>query len=109
MFNKLLTMIIIFALSFAMNNNLTEEQREEVRNKVIEEFAKKIFASAMEAKRSMMVEQTREQSLLDNFAALCSSAARPIDDHRGAAAYRRHAIRVLSRLAASRVFSEEIS
>ena len=35
MFKKLFTMIIIFALSFAMNNNLTEEQREEVRNKVI--------------------------------------------------------------------------
>ena len=68
MFNKLFTMMIIFALSFAMNNNLTEEQREEVRNKVIEEFAKKIFASAMEAKRAMIVEQTREQSLLDNFA-----------------------------------------
>ena len=68
MFNKLFTMIIIFSLSFSMNENLTDQQKEEVRNKVVEEFAKKIFASAMEAKRAMMVEQTREQSLLDNFA-----------------------------------------
>tara|TARA_B100001115_G_scaffold183118_1_gene181027 strand:- start:3355 stop:5004 length:1650 start_codon:yes stop_codon:yes gene_type:complete len=68
MFNKLLTTIIIFSLSFSMNENLTEQQKEEVRNKVVEEFAKKIFASAMEAKRAMMTNQTREQSLLDNFA-----------------------------------------
>jgi len=68
MFKKLFTVIIIFSLSFSMNENLTEQQREEIRNKVVEEFAKKIFASAMEAKRAMMSEQTREQSLLDNFA-----------------------------------------
>ena len=54
-------------------------------------------------------QNTVRPEVLDNFAALCSSAARPIDDHRGSAAYRRHAIRVLSRRAASRVFSEEIS
>ena len=68
MFNKLFTMMIIFSLSFSMNERLTEQQRKEVRDKVIEEFAKKIFASSMEAKRAMMTEQTREQNLLDNFA-----------------------------------------
>ena len=67
MFNKLFIMMIIFSLSFSMNERLTEQQRQEVHNKVIEEFAKKIFASSMEAKRAMMIEQTREQSLLDNF------------------------------------------
>ena len=34
---------IIFSLSFSMNENLTEQQKEEVRNKVVEEFAKKAF------------------------------------------------------------------
>ncbi|MGQ0468235.1 MAG: FAD binding domain-containing protein [Sporichthyaceae bacterium] len=36
-------------------------------------------------------------AVLEEFAALVSAAARPIDDHRGSAAYRRHALRVLAR------------
>ena len=47
--------------------------------------------------------------VLEAFASLCADAAQPIDDHRGSAAYRRHAIKILSRRAACRIFSEDNS
>ena len=37
-----------------------------------------------------------ERADLDQFAALVAAAARPIDDHRGSAAYRRHAVGVMA-------------
>jgi CO/xanthine dehydrogenase FAD-binding subunit len=43
---------------------------------------------------------------LDHFADLVAEAARPIDDHRGTAGYRRHAVRVLARRAAAQAFSD---
>jgi CO/xanthine dehydrogenase FAD-binding subunit len=42
---------------------------------------------------------TIPQSTIDDFGELVASAARPIDDVRGTAAYRRHACRVLARRA----------
>jgi CO/xanthine dehydrogenase FAD-binding subunit len=42
---------------------------------------------------------TVPESLIDDFGELVASAARPIDDVRGTAAYRRHACRVLARRA----------
>jgi CO/xanthine dehydrogenase FAD-binding subunit len=40
----------------------------------------------------------------DEFGAMVSAAARPIDDHRGTAAYRRHAVGVCARRAILRAF-----
>ncbi len=51
-------------------------------------------------------ENTVSSEVLDAFSSLCADAAKPIDDHRGSAVYRRHAIKVLSRRAASRIFIE---
>jgi len=41
---------------------------------------------------------------LETFGSMVADAARPIDDHRGSAAYRRHAIGVLARRALARAF-----
>ena len=45
-----------------------------------------------------------DSDLVDRFADLVADAARPIDDHRSSAAYRRHAVRVLARRAILRAF-----
>jgi CO/xanthine dehydrogenase FAD-binding subunit len=45
-----------------------------------------------------------DSNLVDRFADLVADAARPIDDHRSSAAYRRHAVRVLARRAILRAF-----
>ena len=54
-------------------------------------------------------ENTVKPNALDAFSSLCADVAKPIDDHRGSAAYRRHAIKVLSHRAASRIFTEDNS
>ncbi len=41
---------------------------------------------------------------LETFGSMVADAARPIDDHRGTAAYRRHAVGVLARRALARAF-----
>jgi len=45
-----------------------------------------------------------DSDLVDRFAALVADAARPIDDHRGSAAYRRHAVMVIAGRALRRAF-----
>jgi CO/xanthine dehydrogenase FAD-binding subunit len=42
----------------------------------------------------------------DRFAELCRSAARPIDDHRSTAEYRRHAVGVLAGRLLRRAFPD---
>ena len=53
------------------------------------------------------VANTVSTATLNQFSALAAAAARPIDDHRGTAAYRRHAIGVMARRTAARAFTEE--
>ena len=48
-----------------------------------------------------------EAATVARFADLVVTAASPIDDHRGSAAYRRHALGVLARRALIRCFGEE--
>jgi CO/xanthine dehydrogenase FAD-binding subunit len=48
-----------------------------------------------------------DSAVLEQFADLVAAAARPIDDHRSTADYRRHAVRVLARRAAARAFPGE--
>jgi CO/xanthine dehydrogenase FAD-binding subunit len=43
---------------------------------------------------------------LDHFAQLVADVARPIDDHRGTANYRRHAVRVMAQRAATQAFGD---
>jgi CO/xanthine dehydrogenase FAD-binding subunit len=50
---------------------------------------------------------TVSTATLNQFSALAAAAAQPIDDHRGTAAYRRHAIGVMARRTAARAFTEE--
>jgi CO/xanthine dehydrogenase FAD-binding subunit len=45
-----------------------------------------------------------DSDLVDQFAGLVADAARPIDDHRGTAAYRRHAVMVIAGRALRRAF-----
>jgi CO/xanthine dehydrogenase FAD-binding subunit len=46
----------------------------------------------------------RDPSALGRFGELVAESARPIDDHRGTAIYRRHAVRVLAQRAAAKAF-----
>jgi CO/xanthine dehydrogenase FAD-binding subunit len=46
-----------------------------------------------------------DERVFDDFAQLVSTAARPIDDHRSTAAYRRHAVGVCARRALARALS----
>lgn len=46
-----------------------------------------------------------EAEVMDRFAELVADVARPIDDHRGSADYRRHAVSVLARRALARAVS----
>jgi CO/xanthine dehydrogenase FAD-binding subunit len=50
---------------------------------------------------------TVSTATLNQFSALAAAAAQPIDDHRGTAVYRRHAIGVMARRTAARAFTEE--
>jgi CO/xanthine dehydrogenase FAD-binding subunit len=47
-----------------------------------------------------------EQSAADRFGEMVAAAARPIDDHRSTADYRRHAIGVLARRALLRTLED---
>jgi CO/xanthine dehydrogenase FAD-binding subunit len=47
----------------------------------------------------------RDEAVADEFATRVADAARPIDDHRGRASYRRHAVRVMARRALGRCTS----
>ena len=49
-----------------------------------------------------------ERADLDHFAALVAAAARPIDDHRGSAAYRRHAVGVMAARCLRSALSDEV-
>lgn len=60
-------------------------------------------AEAMAAREADWPEaRIRDPRAYETFGAMCSDAARPIDDHRADAAYRRHSIAVLSRRALMR-------
>lgn len=57
-------------------------------------------AEAMAARETDWREgRIRDPRAYETFGAMCADAARPIDDHRAGAAYRRHSIAVLSRRA----------
>ncbi|MFN6120020.1 MAG: hypothetical protein ACK5CE_10390, partial [Actinomycetes bacterium] len=47
---------------------------------------------------------TIPSEVVERFGAAAGAAARPIDDHRSTAAYRRHAIEVLARRLLARAF-----
>jgi CO/xanthine dehydrogenase FAD-binding subunit len=51
----------------------------------------------------VLSDEVRRDGTLDRFAELVSAAARPIDDHRSTASYRRHAVGVCARRALERV------
>lgn len=66
-----------------------------------------IRCSEAEAWVSKRVEWDRsavDESTVASFAAMCAEAARPIDDHRSTAAYRRHAVSVLASRQLRRAF-----
>ena len=69
--------------------------------------AEQQMASAMESSHSWQDPSvTLPDAVLDQFADLVVSAAQPIDDVRGSAAYRRHACRVLARRAITWALNE---
>ena len=67
MFKKIINTIVILSMSFAVSEELTLEQKEQIDNQMLEEFAQAIFSKAMETKRAFRNTQTRE-SVIDNFA-----------------------------------------
>ena len=67
MFKKIINTIVILSMSFAVSEDLTLEQKEQIDNQMLEEFAQAIFSKAMETKRAFRNTQTRE-SVIDNFA-----------------------------------------
>ena len=67
MFKKIITTIMMVSMSFSISEDLTLEQKEQIDNQVLEEFAKIIFSNAMEAKRAFRESQVREVPI-ENFA-----------------------------------------
>ena len=67
MFKKIITTIMMVSVSFSASEDLTLEQKEQIDNQVLEEFAKIIFSNAMEAKRAFQESQVREVPI-ENFA-----------------------------------------
>ena len=67
MLKKIITTIMMVSVSFSASRDLTLEQKEQIDNQVLEEFAKIIFSNAMEAKRAFQESQVREVPI-ENFA-----------------------------------------
>ena len=61
------------------------------------------FAAGLLEERDWVLPATLPESAFVEFGRLASSAAQPIDDVRGTAAYRRHLVAVMSRRALERV------
>ncbi|HEY2430673.1 MAG TPA: xanthine dehydrogenase family protein subunit M [Acidimicrobiales bacterium] len=66
-----------------------------------------IRATEAEAWASTNIDWTRRHADLEQFGALVAAAARPIDDHRSTADYRRHAVGVLAARALRRALDPE--
>ena len=67
MFKKINLMFLILCTNLVMAEELTQNQKEIIQQKALEEFAQIIFTNAMEAKRAFQQAQTRE-ALIENFA-----------------------------------------
>ncbi len=67
MYKKIITTFMMVSVSFAISEDLTLEQKEQIDNRMLEEFAQAVFSNAMEVKRAFRDAQTRE-SVIDNFA-----------------------------------------
>ena len=67
MFKKLNLVVLILCGSFILAEELTQNEREIIKEKTLEEFAKIIFSNAMEAKRAFQASQVRELPI-ENFA-----------------------------------------